>query len=169
MKTSSWSLATIERIRFASMAVIVHQIHSVMYEQLVVLADASGSRSLSRNQPRDGMALRRSAGDAGEEPPRDAGCDPAHCAGTRACDWRCGKPVVARAKEFAHAGHTLRRGDDHFWLWLLSSGSLPPSEVGRHARGLPRPDFMVVHNGFGSWRRVDAGADHTSPIRSESR
>src|SRR5262245_23078685 len=114
MKTSSWSLATIERIRFASMAVIVHQIHSVMYERLVVLVNASGSRSLSRNQPRDGMALRCSVGDAGEEPPRDAGCNPAHCAGTCACDWRCGKSAVGRAEEFAHAGHTLRRGGDHF-------------------------------------------------------
>src|SRR5262245_57854039 len=109
-----------------------------MYEQLVVLADAFGSRSLSRNQPRDGMALRRGAGDAGEEPPRSAGCDPAHCDWTCVSDWRCGKPAMASAEEFANAGHTLRRGGDHYWLRLLSSGSLPPSEVGRHARGLPR-------------------------------
>src|SRR5262249_60227805 len=105
------------------MAVIVHQIHSVTYEGLVVLADASGSRSLSRNQPRDGMALRRSAGDAGEEPPRSAGCDPAHCVGTCACDWRCGKSAMARAEEFTHSGHTLRRRGGPFWLRLLSSGS----------------------------------------------
>src|SRR5262250_560583 len=100
------------------MAVIVHQIHSVMYEQLVVLADASGSWSLSRNQPRDGMALRRSAGDAGEEPPRSAGYDPAHCVGTCVSDWRCGKPAMASAEEFADAGNALRRGGDHFWLRL---------------------------------------------------
>src|SRR5215475_10897950 len=160
MKTSSWNLATIERIRFASMAVIVHQIHSVMYEQLVVLADASGSRSLSWNQPRDGMALRRSAGDAGEEPPRGDGCNPAHCAGTCACDRRCGKSAMASAEVFAPAGHPLRRGGDHFWLRLLSPGSSPAPKVGRHASGLPRPDFVVIHNGLGTWRRIDAGADH---------
>src|SRR5262245_27130732 len=102
------------------MAVIVRRIHSVTHERLVVLADASGSRSLSRNHPCDWMAFCRGVGNAREEPPGGPGGDPAHRAGARAIYWWCGQPAMARAEEFANAGHTLWRGGHHFWLWLLS-------------------------------------------------
>src|SRR5262249_21646668 len=147
-----------------SMEVIVHRIHSVTHEQLVVLANASWSRSLSRNQPCDGMAFCRGVGNARSESPGGDGGDPAYRFGARALYWRCGQPAMARAKESANAGHTLWRCCDHFWLRLLSPGSFPLPDLGRHARRLPRPDFMVVYDGIRSWRGFDAGANHTRRI-----
>src|SRR5262245_19472679 len=68
---------------------------------------------------------------------------------------------MAGWRRFIPAGLTLWRGGDCARLWFISLYSVSPPELGRDASGLPRPNLVVLFDGFSSWRGVDAGAGST--------
>src|SRR5215510_10301597 len=105
------------------------------------------------------MALRRSAGHAGEESPGSALGGLADRAGARPRDQCSCQPALVRTKKSARTDVALLRSGSSYWIWLLSTDPLTASEVGGHASRFLRSDFVVVYDGFSPWCRVDAGSD----------
>ena len=57
-------------------------------------------------------------------------------------------------------GFAGRRRAVSVCLRRLPVHSIPAPNLGGNAGRLPRPDRVVLHDGLGPWRRIDAGAGH---------
>src|ERR1043166_1743624 len=86
-KISSWRVATIAFIKFASKEAIPRATPFAFREWALALAGSFWARSFSRNQSCHGMAFCRGAGVAGAEACRRIPCAAADGGGPRALDW----------------------------------------------------------------------------------
>jgi SAM-dependent methyltransferase len=123
-----------------------------------VVADAA-PRRLPRNQPRDGVALRGGAGDAGAE--GECGGEGARSdrSWPRFVHWNRGGDRGVSRYGVAARGDPLLRRRASVRSWNLLPGAPLPSALGPHAGGLSRPDGVVVSDGNGArcWFNVAAG------------
>ena len=123
-----------------------------------VVADAA-PRRLPRTQPRDGLAVRGGAGDAGAKGERSGAkalvpiaLGHALAIGSRRAGCRATRHGAA-----AGSHPLLRRRDPDRPGNLLPGAALAPA-LGPYAGRLPRPDGLVVSDGLGARRRFDGGA-----------
>src|SRR5712692_3948324 len=146
------------RTRSVWRAETVRRILTAIHERALALAAIVGVGSLSWHQPRHGLAVCRSFGFAGKEP---AGRVPGHTADrawARALHRNRGQPTVAGAGECTREAFALWRGSDGVRLRPVSPDPLSTSDLGRYARRLPGPDLVVIFDGLGARRRINARA-----------
>src|ERR1700750_125868 len=115
-------------------------------------------RRLSRNQPRDGVALRGSAGDAGAKGERSGEIASSHCVRPRVGHRERGTCCYLARLSAAARSHPLHCRLDDALPWKLLSGAASSLAVGPNEGGIPGPDSLVVSDGFGAWRWFDGGA-----------
>src|SRR2546427_1513120 len=114
-----------------------------------VVADAA-PRRLPRNQPRDGVALRGGAGDAGAE--GECGGEGARPdrAWPRLVHWLRGAGRGISRHGAAAGGDPLSRRRASVRSWNPLPGAALPPALGTHAGGLSRLDGLVVSDGIGA-------------------
>src|SRR5437773_3686421 len=104
------------------------------------------------------MALRGGARDAGTAALRGLARAATDCLGAcGVCRARCRSDCVGESSGVT-SNVEGRRRDDPFRLRALPADSLATPELGRYEGRVPRLGGLVVRDGVGARRRVDAGA-----------
>src|SRR4029077_6149328 len=114
-----------------------------------VVADAAPGR-LPRYQPRDGVALRGGAGDAGAEGERGGKGTRPDRSRPRVVHWNRGGDGGVSRYGAAAPGDPLSRGCTSVRSWSLLDGSALPPSLGPYAGGFSRLNDMVVSDGIGA-------------------
>src|SRR5881394_1027454 len=104
------------------------------------------------------MALCRCARDAGTTALRSLARTATDCPGAcGVCRSRRRPDCVGESRGVTN-NVEVRRRDDPFRLWAVPTDPRATPELGRHEGRLPRPGRLVLRDGVGTRRRVDAGA-----------
>src|SRR6266699_3126838 len=155
-RSFSWRALIIAFTRSTLRAAIARAIPIVFRESPLALADAVRIGGISRPQSSHGLALRRSAGLAGTAawggPSRSA----AYRSGTCALGWDHHRLSSSGRGCLVTLDAEIWRRRNAVRLWVVSPFSIPPPELGRHARRFSGPHRLVLHYVLGPRRGIDA-------------